>query len=179
MKLLKKKLVRSLVSVFLVALMTLSITASALAYTGVYLGAGFAYKASGFVNTEVRGYVYYNSNNTSQIDVYSLCQWVFNSGSATVNVCEYLVNDPNFTKYTTYTDYITPITQGNYRRMELDWASICYLNHYNYNTSYNKNGSFAFIELLAANIALAGGEWDSFWFSSPSPGTSYSASFNQ
>ena len=176
MKILRTKRIRTLVVVLLMTILTLSFTANASAATGIYLGAGFPYKSNGYVNTEVRGYVYYNSNTTSQMDVSSLVQYVFNNGNADVNMCEYYVHTPSFSKYTTYTDYITPITKNNYRRMEIDWATICYYNHYNYNTTYSKENNYVYTFMIAANAALGGGEWNTYWFAT-SPGTNYSANF--
>ncbi|MBR3018774.1 MAG: hypothetical protein IKH57_17110 [Clostridia bacterium] len=179
MKATKKKRIRNIVFLVIVMIMVFPLQTNAYFPSyGQYLGTDYVYKAGGTVDTEMRAYVYYHSNDTSQIDLHSLCQWVKNNGTAYVNQCEYLVHTPSFSKYSTYTDYITPITQNNYRRMEIDWETVEYLNHSNYNTSYSKEGNYVFIELIAANAALGGGEWQSFWWAA-SPGTTFSAQLYQ
>lgn len=74
------KRVRRLATFFIVLVLTLSCSMSAFAATGIYLGSGNVYYANGDIDYDVRGYVYYNSNTSSALNLSSLVQWIYNYG---------------------------------------------------------------------------------------------------
>jgi len=159
---------KSFIIIMFIIIFSFTCSATVFAVTGIYLGSGNVYYSNGDINYDVLGYVYYNSNTSTTLDVYSLCQWVYNNGVYVIDETQYRVHSGDFSKYTDYPLPIVPITSGNYRRMEVDWETVCYIRHGSTNTSYAKNSSEKYVRtVMLSGYSSAGlGGWSCDWFPS-------------
>jgi len=111
--------------------------------------------------------LYYNSNTTTAIDIYSLAAYVTVIGGTSVTKFSFYAHDALFTKYTACS-VACNISAGSSYRYEEPWSLECYINNGTWNTTYPKNGSnnFVFCEVDASGIAGIGGGWDFYIFQS-------------
>ena len=150
----------------IVALLVMCASTQAFAATGVYLGSDTVYYAGGDLEYDVRGYVYYNSNSTTSLNLYSLCQWIFNHGNYEVDNVEFYANDGAQTKNTSTWAYLSnPVTSGNNSRIETQWYPICVAKGYS-DSVFSKNTSehFAYTDMVAGNRYVLLGGWQSYWY---------------
>lgn len=159
---------------FLACCMVIGSVSTALAATGVYLGSGNAYFAGGDIDFDMRGYVYYNSNTSTAINIYSLAQWVDNYGYYYIDEYEFSAATGTNSKHNTAGDYLLdPIDTGENKRIETIWSTVTS------NTTYAKNGTggvaFATTDMLAGYSAgYYYGGWTTYWKSN-----SYESQFHQ
>lgn len=131
------------------------------AATGVYLGSGtIDYYGLDYT---IKGYVYYNSNTSTTLNVSSLCMWVENNCDYAINEAQYSVHDQKFKKNTDVYFQVSAIKKGKTKRIEGDWSSVCSSN--GYNTKYTKNDYVRTNTVCGNSNALWGG-WECFWYSS-------------
>ena len=160
-----KKSIRKLFIAFIIVILALSCSVSAFAATGVYIGRGNVYW--GIIDYDVAGHLYYNTNNSTTLDVYSLVMYIYNYG-LDVDEVRFEVYDSAFSKYTLSWGYLaTPVANGSSARVEADWASICYSNHLSINTAYSKtngNGDLVFADMVAGISWVTLGGWYSYWY---------------
>lgn len=131
------------------------------AATGVYLGSGTVDYYG--LNYTIKGYVYYNSNTSSALNVSSLCMWVQNDCEYPINEAQYTVHDQKFKKNTEVYFTVPAVKKGKTKRIEGDWSSVCDSN--GYNTKYTKNQYVRTNTVCGNSNALWGG-WECFWYSS-------------
>ena len=163
---LRIKRICRITSIIIVMILSLLCYANSFAATGVYLGSGNVYYGGGDMNYNVRGYVYYNSNTSTALNLSSLAQWIDNYGVYNINEVHFTAHDGNFDKYTHSWGYINPVTTGNSKRVEADWEAIC--SGYGYNSVYQKNSSqvYAYTDIVSGYSYAGLGGWDSWWFAS-------------
>ena len=143
-------------------LFSFSITSDAApASTGIYLGSGTV--SYGTVNYTVKGYVYYNSNTSTALDIYSLCEYVTNNCSSTIDEEVFRAHDAAFNKDVSIT-WPTTITNGNTVRLEQNWYTACTIKGYS-STSFTKN-SYVTTQTSAGFYIYGLGGWFCDWFSS-------------
>jgi len=158
---------RILTSFAMTIVLLVTCSVSVFASTGVYLGSGNIYYGGGDMNYDVRGYVYYNSNTSSAINLSSLVQWVFNYGVYEINEVHFEAFDANYNKYTHNWGYLdNGIKTGKNSRIEADWDSICLARGYNTVYSKNSSQSFAYTDLYSGYSYAGLGGWGTFWFPS-------------
>ena len=109
-------------SVMMVLALTYSV--SAMAATGIYIGSGNVYYANGDVDYDVKGYVYYNSNTASSLDLSSMVQWVYNYGVYEVNEAHFEAYDGEFINYMETWGYIEGVTAGEDVRIEAEMRRL-------------------------------------------------------
>lgn len=152
-------------SIILVLVLICSISAmAATSTTGIYLGSGNVYYANGDIDYDVRGYVYYNSNNASSLDLSSMVQWVYNYGVYEVNESHFEAHDGEFINYTQAWGYINGITAGENARIEADWESVCASNGKSHVYAKNNTDKFAYTSMVSGYSYGGLGGWSSYWF---------------
>lgn len=163
------KLGYRLLVIIMAFVMVISWSTSALAATrstGIYLGSGNVYKFSGDVDYDVRGYVYYNANTSTYIDVNSMVQWIYNYGEYNVDQARFEAHDGEFNNYniTEGLINITGVEPGDNVRLEADWESICRLDGKSTIYQKNNNDVYAYTNMVSGNSYAGLGGWASYWF---------------
>lgn len=121
---------------------------------------------NGVLDYEVWGYVYYNSNTATALDLYSLCQWVHNYGTYPVDYMEFYAIDGMDDKCVFYYPDLSPaIATGGNARVEIDW--LLKAQEWGYSDAvFQKGNSFVFTRMGSGHKAsyLLGG-FVSYWSS--------------
>ena len=157
---------KKIIQMFVVLLCISCSTVIGFAETGIFLGTGNVYYASGDINYDVTGYVYYNSNSTTALNISSSVQVVKNYGVYDVNEYSFIVHDAEFDKYVHAWGYLSnPITSGTQRRIEAVWSPICLSAGYS-DTIFEKNGNDLYVYTsITSGYSYAGlGGWHTYWF---------------
>ena len=145
--------------------LALSLSIPSWALTGISTGTN-TIQYNSVLDYEVWGYVYYNSNTASALDLYSLCQWVHNYGAYPIDYMEFEALDGMDAKHVHYYPDLTPaITTGNDARVEIDWLTKSQQFGYS-DAVFQKGNSFVFTRMGSGHKAsyLLGG-FVSYWSS--------------
>lgn len=161
----KTRLTRNIIMSLLICYLFLINCCVAFAYSSVYLGSGVVSHPIYDINATVKGYVYYNSNTSTALNLYSLAQYVTNNGTYDIDELDFTASDGKELAY--HNECIiynsNPIITNETRRVEKYWASVVS------NTTYAKNsyGStpFAYTNIYAGNSDYNVGGWTTYWFS--------------
>jgi len=143
-------------TLIVVILLLLSVN-SVWATTGVYIGKGTVVELNGQQDFTIKCYAYYDSNTSSELELSSLVQYVNNYGDLPVDEVMFKALSGDYTPSTQIGYYyITPITTGNYRRLEGS-----------FHETYEKNGGSdcAMTSMTSGYQNGYFGVWDSFWYS--------------
>ena len=164
------KLLETCVTIVLILCVLVSWLLPADAYGAVnisnrYLGSGSYSNSNGSVAYNIKAYVYYNSNTSDELDVYSLSETVTNNGTEEITKADFEVSDAQDNKLTMLADgnLSVPIEGGERRRLEIIWSEVCGAYGYD-DTVYEKN-DFVYVYIGAGNTYYQESGWASYWYS--------------
>lgn len=165
---------KRMLSLALTLMMCLSLSVTAFAATEAYLTQVTVEDSilAGDVSFTMRGYVYYNSNTSTSLDIDSMAQTITNNGDVYITMASFEASDGtgSDSHYWLSDDLDNGgVAPGRSQRVEADWWTICE-GYYGDDTVYAKNSSgnseiFAYTQLIAGYGQSVQGGIDTYWYS--------------
>lgn len=160
----KKHIKRRICRLVALIMLFVSFPMESFAYSIQYLGYKTPSVGNGDLSYDVRGYVYYNSNTSTYLDVHTLLLTGKNKGVYDLNEFRFETSEGNFDK-SVVTYQTTTISSGKEFRLEAEWASVCNANGYS-NTKFMKNGSentvYTDLSIGTSYAGMTG--FETFWY---------------